>query len=253
MTYRDATALVTGASTALGLEFCGQLAVRCKRVIAVTSNTSELAGRVAELSGASEIYPLSADLATVVGLTRVTEAIRQKGPVEVLVNHALCAASGEFSRAQIGGQLALTRLHVEAPLSLCRAVIPYMRESGRGAIINISDVGGFVPQSGSAVTGAAGAFLNGFSLALHEELSGSGIRVQSLCLGTVDTAHGTSAPGAQTNREQPPESGGLSPADAVRTSLEALHTDRILVIPDRAHRRIARDGVERLRQALQED
>ncbi len=253
MTYRDATALVTGASTALGLEFCGQLAVCCKRVIAVASNTSELADRVAELSGASEIYPLSADLATVVGLTRVTEAIRQQGPVEVLVNLAQCAASGEFSRAQIGGQLALTRLRVEVPLTLCRAVIPCMQERGRGAIINVSDIGGFVPQAGSAVSGAAGAFLNSFSLALRDELSASGIRVQSLCVDSVVTEQGTNEREVASTSRQPVGSGRLSPTDTVRASLEALGSDQLLVIPDRTHRRIVRDGVERLRQVLPEN
>jgi short-subunit dehydrogenase len=250
MTYRDATALVTGASTALGLEFCRQLATRYQRVIAVANNEHELAGLASRVSATPEIHPLSADLATVVGLTRVTEAIRQRGPVEVLVNLANGAANGEFSRARIEGELALTRLHVEAPLTLCRAVIPYMQERGRGAIINLSDVCGFTPQPGSAVLGAAGAFLTNFSLALRDELTGSGIRVQLLCLGPMVAEQQKIPPATETTAGQLTESSDLSLMAAVRASLDALDTDQALVIPYREDRRTASDGVERLRQAL---
>lgn len=62
-----------------------------------------------------------------------------------------------------------------------------MRERGGGTIITAPSLGAFVPGKGMAVYGASKAFLNYYSLALQDELAGSGIAVQALCLGFTRT------------------------------------------------------------------
>ena len=94
---------------------------------------------------------------------------------------------GHSRISAIDGQRDMVSLHIDATITLCRAAIPFMRERGAGYIINVSSVGAFLPGKGLAVYGASKAFLNFFSLALQEELAGTGIEVQSLCPGYTHT------------------------------------------------------------------
>ena len=125
-----------------------------------------------ELAGRAQVHPVEADLNTVEGVARAMEALRQKGPVDYLVNNAGFGTFGFFPDLGIEGQRDMVSLHIDASITLCRAAIPFMRERGRGHIINVSSVGAFLPSPGIAVYGATKAFLNFFSLALQAELDG---------------------------------------------------------------------------------
>ncbi len=112
---------------------------------------------------------------------RQPEALRQKGPPDLLVNCARGSLAGAFAALPVGGQRELIALHCDTVVTLCRAAVPFMLERGRGAIINLS-----CPESlsagGSSVAAATGAFLNRFSLGLQAELADAGIRLQALCV-----------------------------------------------------------------------
>ena len=170
MTGHKTTALVTGASAGLGAEFCRQLAGRCDVIIAVARRGERLAQLAQELSDRAEVHSIEADLNSVEGVARTMEALRQQGPVDYLVNNAGFGTFGVFPDLDIQGQRDMVGLHIDASITLCRAAIPFMRERGRGHIINVSSVGAFLPGPGIAVYGASKAFLNFFSLALQAEL-----------------------------------------------------------------------------------
>ena len=180
-------ALVTGASSGLGAEYCRQLGRRCDTVIAVARRAGLLQSLADELAGVVEVHCLEADLRTVEGVARGLEAIRQKGPVHYLVNNAGFGTLGDFGEASIDAQRAMVDLHINATISLCRGAIPFMREQGGGAIINVSSLGSLGVGKGIAVYGATKAFLNYFSEALQAELVDAGIDVQALCPGFTRT------------------------------------------------------------------
>ena len=137
---------------------------------------------------------MEADLAGQEGIARTLEALRQKGPVDYLVNNAGFATNGVFEGEAIDGQQGMVELHINATLALCRGAIPFMRQLGGGHIINVSSLGAFLPTRTLAVYGATKAFLNYYSLVLQQELADSGIRVQSLCPGYTRTEfHATPA------------------------------------------------------------
>ena len=98
------SALVTGASSGIGRAFCQRLAARCKRIIAVARREDRLLELQQQLPDV-ELIPVQADLATVEGVTRCTEAIRQKGPVDLLVNNAGISVFGSYTDADVGQQL----------------------------------------------------------------------------------------------------------------------------------------------------
>ena len=152
MPEHKTTALVTGASAGLGIEFCRQLSARCEVIIAVARRRERLEELARELSGAVELHPVAADLATIEGVTATMEALRQKGPVDLLVNNAGYSTFGNFENLDIDGQRGMLTLHADTTITLCRAAIPFMRELGGGSIINVSSLGAFAPGKGLAVS-----------------------------------------------------------------------------------------------------
>ncbi len=250
MTHHKTTALVTGASAGLGAEFCRQLADRCEVIIAVARRGERLAQLREELAGRAQLHPVEADLTSIEGVARAMEALRQLGPVDYLVNNAGFSTYGFFPDVGIDGQRDMVSLHIDATITLCRAAIPFMRERGGGHIINLSSVAAFLPGKGLAVYGASKAFLNFFSLALQEELAGTGIEVQSLCPGYTHTEFHQQIEREGFNKAWIPEAMWM-PADAVvAASLAALGSGRVLVVPGEEYLKMAQDAYRRQLDAL---
>ncbi len=245
------TALVTGASAGLGAEFCRQLAPRCDVIIAVARRRDRLAALASELAGAVEMHILEADLGTIEGVARTMEAIRQKGPVDYLVNNAGSGSFGYFDQLSIESQRSMVSLHIDASITLCRAVIPFMRELGGGTIINVSSLGTFVPGKNMAVYGATKAFLNYYSQSLQVELAGTGIQVQALCPGFTRTEFHDALTDEGFDRNRIPEQMWTSAQVVVAASLEALGSAQVLVVPGESNRAVARLGLQQQLERLE--
>ncbi len=240
------TALVTGASAGIGAEFCRQLAGRCDVIIA-TGRRQDALGQLAEaLSGQAEVHTVVADLGTREGRTRVIEALRQKGPVDYLVNNAGFSTLGAFEREDIDGQQAMVDVHVTATLALTRAAIPFMRErEGERAIINVSSLASFGPVPGAAVYAATKAFLNVFSESLQKELADSGIRVQSLCPGYTRSEFHDREEMAAFDRAMVPDEEWMDAPSVVAASLAALDGGPVVFVPGEGNVESARKGLSR--------
>jgi len=250
MSDASITALVTGASAGLGQEFCRQLAVRCDRIIAVARRIERLQSLAEELSDQVEIVPVVADLNSVEGVTRTLEALRQKGPVQILVNNAGFVTYGEFADLSVESQRDMIDLHAVTSITLCRGAIPFMRELGGGQIINVSSLGGFFPGKGLAVYGATKAFLNYFSVALQDELSATGIEVQALCPGYIRTEFHAEIAEQGFDPSKIPEQMWSKASDVVAASLNALGSGKVLVIPGKVARDLATLGLQRQLDSL---
>jgi uncharacterized protein len=244
MAGRKISALVTGASSGLGTEFCRQLATRCDVIIAVARRGERLADLADELAGVVEVHALEADLGTIEGVARTMEALRQQGPVEYLVNNAGFGTFGNFERLSIESQRSMVSLHIDASITLCRAAIPFMRQLGGGTIINVSSLGTFVPGKGMAVYGATKAFLNYYSLALQAELVGTGIEVQALCPGFTHTEFHDPMAAGGFERNRIPEQMWMTAAAVVEASLAALGSKQVLVVPGADNKNVARLGLQ---------
>ena len=251
MSDHKVTALVTGASAGLGAEFCRQLAQRCDVIIAVARRPDRLEALAQELAGSAEVHVLEADLGTVEGVTRTMEMLRQKGPVDFLVNNAGFSTFGNFSDLAIDSQRDMVSLHVDAAITLCRAAIPFMEELGAGTVINVSSLAALAPGKGLAVYGAAKAFLNYYSQALQAELSGTGIEVQALCPGYIRTEFHDSMSKAGVDRERVPPQMWMDAGEVVSESLAALGSGQVIVVPGEDNRAMARMAMEQQAALLQ--
>lgn len=250
MSGEKVTALVTGASAGIGEEFCKQLAARCDVVIAVARRGERLAALQSALRDRVELRCLQADLGSIEGVASAMEVIRQQGPVRYLVNNAGFGTFGNFETLSIESQRAMVNLHIDATITLCRAAIPFMRELGGGTIINVSSSGSFVQGKGMAVYGATKAFLNYFSEALQLELAGTGIEVQALCPGFTRTEFHDPMAAQGFDRERIPQQMWMTVEAVVTSSLAALGSGKVVVVPGADNQAMARAGVQRQLERL---
>ena len=245
MSERNITAMVTGASAGLGAEFCRQLADRCDVIIAVARRAGPMLALEKELQSKVEVHIVEADLTTVEGVARAMEAIRQKGPLDYLINNAGFSTLGDFEGELIDSQHAMVNLHINATLSLCRATIPFMREIGGGNIINVSSVGAFTPFAGVAVYSATKAFLNSFSISLQAELKGSGITVQALCPGYTRTEIHDTPSMDNFDKAIVPDEYWMEADEVVSASLKGLATGPLVLVTGESNLSMAKKGLQK--------
>ena len=108
------------------------------------------------------------------------------------MNNAGFSTYGEFWRDDPEVQSAVLQVNVVALTELSRLIVPGMVERGRGRVLMLGSVGSFGPAPMTAAYGATKAYVLSLSLAMAEELRGTGVTVTCLCPGpTRDRLPGT--------------------------------------------------------------
>ncbi|MBC9820929.1 SDR family oxidoreductase [Terrabacter sp. MAHUQ-38] len=228
------TALVTGASAGIGHEFSRQLAARGHDVVLVARDRARLEAVAAELQSryAVSAEVLAADLSDRSALQLVADRVADpERPVDVLVNNAGYGQRRSFLRNDLADEEAAFDVLTRAVLVLSHVAGVAMRERGRGAIINVSSVAGFI-ASGSY--SAAKAWVTTFSEGLASELAGSGVTVTALCPGFTNTEFqeraGISKPG--------PGFMWLDPTRLVSDCLDDVGKGRVVSVPGMQYKAI---------------
>lgn len=253
MTARP-VALITGASSGLGVQFARALAARGADLILTARREQRLAVLATQLQTEFGIHTdiLAADLATDAGVAAVKARIAATPNLHWLINNAGFGVAGRFSGARIDDLDRMHRLHVLAPLQLTHAALSGMVARDAGAIINVASVVSFLLISGSAGYAATKSWLHVFSEGIYLELSSarSKVRIQSLCPGyTVTEFHDVIG----MQRALIPAFLWLDASFVVHESLRALERNDLLVIPSWKYRlivRVARCLPRHLRYAL---
>lgn len=220
-------AVVTGASSGIGLTFARELARRGHPVLAVARRRERLevlSRQTAE--GGGRIEPLVADLKSKEGLASIARRIEELGQIELLINNAGIATAGDFLGASLDEEIGEIRLNVEAVVTLTHTALRSMVRHRRGAIINLASVVGFQPFPHFAVYAASKAFVLSFTEALAEELKGTGVRILALCPGSVKTEIDVFAHNEGLLGKLP----SLTAEQVVRTGLLALEHGRVVKV-----------------------
>jgi short-subunit dehydrogenase len=231
-------ALVTGASTGLGAVFATALARQQYDLIIVARSRERLEALAERLrhSDGIAVEVVVADLTQADALSAVEQHVAGDQRLALLVNNAGFATTGAFATLDPDQEEAEIRLNVTALVRLTRAALPGMVARGHGAIINVSSLAALVPGPYNAIYGATKAFVNSFTEALHEELRGTGVRVQALCPGFIHTELQQRA-GIDTSRL--PAWVWMSPETVIEASLSALQRGQVVCVPGLGYRLLA--------------
>lgn len=250
MTRKRATALITGASSGIGAAFARRLAAEGHDLILVARREERLTALASELGVQHDVVTqcIAADLCDPAGVDRVEEYIAPLDMLDLLVNGAGFGARGDFVKADIRRQLEMIQLHILASVRLARAVLPGMIERDHGGIINVASLTAFIPLPGDATYSATKAYLVSFSQALHEELRGTGVRVQALCPGFTRTEFHRTEQLSESDLARIPAMLWSQADEVVEASLRALARGSGICVPGWRNRVIvalARMGVVR--------
>lgn len=185
----DARALITGASSGIGLELARAFARHGHDVVLVARRADRLEALAAELRAAGRrADTVALDLASPdAAVALANEMAARQIDVDVLVNNAGqadLAAFRDLDRARLQQMLTL---NVLAVTDLVRVFLPGMLAWRRGRILNIASVAAFQPAPSMAAYAASKAYVLSLTEALAEELRGTGVTVTAVCPGLTRT------------------------------------------------------------------
>jgi short-subunit dehydrogenase len=185
----DRVTLITGASSGIGAELARVFASKGHRLALVdrrAERLTTLAGEIAAAGGSAPIL-IPCDLSHPDACDRIAAALAAKGvEVEFVVNNAGFGLFGRAIELDRAEQLAIIAVNILAltdlSLRFSDSVIRH-----RGGILNLASLAGFLPGPGMAVYYASKGYVLSFSEALRQELAPHGVRVTTLCPGSVST------------------------------------------------------------------
>ncbi len=180
------TALVTGASSGIGLEIARILG-RDHDVVLAARSGDKLEALASELPNARVV---AVDLSDREGPGKL---LAEVPAADVLVNNAGFGVFGPFAEAPEHKIDEMVELNVGAVTRLARGYLPGMLERGSGRIMNVASTAAFQPGPLLAVYYATKAYVLSFSEALAEETRGSGVTVTALCPGPTASGFQASA------------------------------------------------------------
>jgi short-subunit dehydrogenase len=184
------TALITGASSGIGLEMARILARRNVNLVLVARREEILKQLKHDLEkeNAVEVRIFPVDLTDRAATDGIFEELTQAGvTVDYLINNAGFGTFGPFAESDLEREQAMLDVNITALTRLTRHFLPGMLQRGRGRILNVSSIAAFQP--GPLMNGycATKAFVLHFSEALAAEVAGSGVTVTAFCPGPVAT------------------------------------------------------------------
>jgi len=189
-------ALVTGASSGIGEALARELARRGYGLLLVARDQGrlELLAKAISREPGTAIKIYCKDLSDPGAAHALVATLDDaQTPVSVLVNNAGFGIHGLFAQTDLGRELALVNLQIQALLILTKACLPGMLRRRGGRILNVASVYSYAPVPMQAVYAAGKAFMLSFSESLAAELRGTGVSVTVLCPGITATAFRTRA------------------------------------------------------------
>ncbi len=214
--------LITGASSGIGAATARLLARQGMRVVLTARRQDRLEALAREIEregGAALAIP--ADLSDPSAREALVDQVEACwGPVEVLINNA---GFGYYATVEDTPWEVVRRMfevNILAMIHLTQRVVPGMRRLGRGHILNIASVAGYISTPPLTVYSATKFAVVGFSEGLRRELEPHGIHVTVISPGPVRTEFGRAASGLEVDPGEVP--GGLAPEAIARAIARAL-------------------------------
>ncbi|HZG17033.1 MAG TPA: SDR family oxidoreductase [Candidatus Bathyarchaeia archaeon] len=182
------TAIITGGSKGIGLAAAIALAAEGAQVSIVARELDSLqkaAQLILEKTGV-EAHTIAADVSEEKTAQYVVERVNERfGGVDILINNAGTSAAHLFEDVSTDMWEADLDLKLFGAIHFSRAVVPYMRKKGGGAILNVTAIGGKTPSASSMPTSVSRAAGLALTKALSKDLASHNIRVNAVCIGLI--------------------------------------------------------------------
>jgi short-subunit dehydrogenase len=247
MTQRSARrrALVTGASSGIGLAFAQVFAANGYDLVLTARRRERLEALAAALGRQHNTHSvvLAEDLSNGQGCERLTSALAERSlHVDVLVNNAGFGVPGSYFSTTWAQQADLLQVLVIAVAELSHRLLPGMIERGWGRIINVASLAGLLPGvAGHTLYAASKSFLIRFSESLALETARHGIHVTASCPGfTLSEFHDVTGTREQVSKM--PAFMWLDADYVARASYDAVMAGIPVFVPGRVNRAIAMLG-----------
>ena len=179
-------AVVTGATSGIGLEFARLFAADGINVVLVARHEDELKQVAKELESSFNVTALLfvADLSDLEQADKLYQfVIEYKLPVKYLINNAGFGDYGEFVKTSWAKERSMIQLNIMSLTYLCKKFAEKFARTGEGHIVNVASTAAFQPGPLMAVYYATKAYVLHFTEAIATELHKSGVRVTALCPG----------------------------------------------------------------------
>ncbi|WP_343487133.1 SDR family oxidoreductase [Allomuricauda sp. d1] len=187
------TALITGASSGIGMELAKIHAQKGGNLVVVARSTDTLQSLKTDLEHQHgiNVTTITKDLTDAGASKEVYDTVRSNGiQVDYLINNAGFGGVGKFHERKWEQDLSMIRLNIIALTALTRHFLPDFVARNEGRILNVSSTAALVPGPLQAVYYATKAYVTSFSNAIAEELYDTDITVTALMPGATDTDFG---------------------------------------------------------------
>jgi 2-hydroxycyclohexanecarboxyl-CoA dehydrogenase len=184
-------ALVTGGGAGIGAATARHFCAEGAAVLIVDANADALASTAAAIRAAlpdARIDHHTADIADVAEAERaVQHALDAFGALDVLVNNAAMRNYAAIADAQPAEWQAMVGVNLMGSANYCRAALPALRRSGKGAIVNVSSCYAVTGRKGMGLYDATKAALLAMTRTLAYEEAAHGVRANAICPGSTLT------------------------------------------------------------------
>jgi len=216
-------ALVTGASSGIGDALARVFAEKGFDLVISARREDRLTALADELS--VDVITVACDLSTPEGIEKLI-TVTAETKIDVLVNNAGIAYSGDFSGQRIDDIQNMTNLNIIAPTALCHHFIGRMIKQGAGRVLNVASVASFQPVPSMSAYAATKAYVLSLTESLSEECRGSGVYITALCPGLTKTDMVEDVQGSNV-----PDFLMSDPLDVAREGYDALMSGDVIRIP----------------------
>jgi short-subunit dehydrogenase len=181
-------ALITGATAGIGYELAKLFAIDRFNLVLIARDEARLNKVAAELRSAHNIEAVVVpkDLSNITAPREIFDALADT-PISFLINNAGFGSQSAFADEKLELSLKMMHVNMDALVELTHLFLQPMLKRGNGRILNVASTAAFQPGPFTNIYYATKAFVFSFSVALAEELAGTGITVTTLCPGFTKT------------------------------------------------------------------